>query len=230
MAIGKGWFARLRGDGGAPVTPVPAAVGLRFRREWEPEWRELEEQVDGSLKQIGSAVVSSWEVGAAEVARSLVGTADDREMIARYSDALVPTLDAFQALHKGCPTAFAEGLRAGIADGTLTAATRPLVLLFVGLDGRASAGWEKTVAYLEPLIVRCGNPDEVRAAFLAAPIGASAGRADGILRETLSRLPQAETLTDGVIEAFETTQHAITRDLEFALHAPTRALAAGLRR
>lgn len=186
--------------------------------------------MDGSLKNIGSAVVSSWEVGAAEVARSLVGREDDRALIERYSDALVPTLDAFQGLHKGCSTAFADGLRAGLAEGTLAAATRPLVLLFVGLDGRAAEAWEKTVLYLEPMFALCADAEVVRGAFASAPIGSSAGRADRLLRDTLSRLPAAESLTEGVIEAFETTQHALTRELEFALHAPTRALAVALRR
>lgn len=224
----KDIVSRLRARFGAD-TPIAGPVGMAFTPAMEPEWQELEEQVDAALKQVGSAVVASWEVGAAEIARVIIGLPDERALIERYSDALVPTLSAFQDLHKGCPGAFAEGLRAGRADGTLTSATRPLVMLFSGLDQRAQDGWAKTTEYLEPLFERCRAGTPVRAAFAAAPLAEACRKGESTLRSTLSTLPRAASLDDGVVEAFEAARDAMVRDLEFALHTPTRALAAGLR-
>lgn len=228
MFRSKDLVSRLRARFGAD-TPVSGPVGMAFTPAMEPDWQEVEEQVDAALKQVGSAVVASWEVGAAEIARALIGQPEERALIERYSDALVPTLSAFQDLHKGCPGAFAEGLRAGRADGTLTSATRPLVMLLAGLDRRAEAGWVQTTGYLDPVFARCREPGPVRAAFAAAPLGEACRKGESALRSTLSLLPQAATLEDGVVDAFEVARDAMVRDLEFALHTPTRTLAAALR-
>ena len=193
------------------------------------EWMELEEQVDGYLKKIGASIVGSWEVAAAELARKLVGRPDEKLLIDRFSDGLVPALQPFQDLHKGVPSAFYDGKRDGGAQGTLAAATRPLVVMIAGLDGRAEAGWAKMVEYLGP-IYAVGNQDVARSAMLAAgpKIAVACAASDVVLRERLSKLPQAKTLWDGVCEPFDAYQLALTRELEIEIHRATRGMIAAV--
>ena len=145
---GMGLLTRLKNRLRPPST---STLGDRFTPTLEEAWNELEEQVDAEFKKAGSSVVGAWEVGAAELGRVLVGHADDRGLVERYSDALVPTLQPFQDLHKGIGTAFRAGLAAGRASGRLESATAPLAALMVGLDERAGEGWAKTTRHLQPL-------------------------------------------------------------------------------
>jgi hypothetical protein len=200
-------------------------LGLHFDASQHEEWNELEEQVDGYLKKLGSSIVGSWEVAAAELARKLVGRPDERVLIDRFSDGLVPALAPFQDLHKGISSAMAEGRKAGTAQSSLSAATRPLIVLVAGLDARAQAGWEKTTEYLVP-IYGIGNTEAAREAMTTAGprIAAACASADALLRDQLSRLPQAPSLWVGICEPFDAYQLALTRDLEMEIHAATRGM------
>jgi hypothetical protein len=211
-----------------------AFVGEAWSPTMDEEWEELVEQVDGFTKRVGSSVVGSWEVAAAELARVLIGRPDEKVLIERFSDGLVPALTPFQDLHKNANTAMSDGKRAGNADRTLAAATRPLVMLVHGLDANAVSGWRKTVSYLEPVYEAAPNPAAVATAR-AAMAGAEAAIVKGcrdsevILREQLSQLPRAESLWDGVCEPFDAWQLALTRELEIGLHVATRGMIAALR-
>lgn len=217
---------RLRA-GGAPS----GALGARFTPALEETWRELEEQVDGELRKAGSSVVGAWEVGAAELGRAVVGLPDDKALVERFSDALVPTLQPFQDLHKGLGRAMNEGLRAGLATGTVAAATEPLAGLLVGLDERAGAGWTKTTAHLAPLFARCARPDEARDRFLAGEraLRQACVEADEVWRARLAALPGAPGLWEGLTGAAEAWQLTITRALEIAIDRHAKQLVAGIR-
>ena len=208
--------------------PVPV-VGQQFRPGMHDEWNELEEQVDGYLKKIGASVVGSWEVAAADLARVLVGRPDDKVLLERFSDAIVPALQPFQDLHKAVPGVIVEGRTAGDAAGTLAAATRPLVVMLVGLDVRAEAGWAKTVEYLGPLFA-AGDAERSRLAMASAgpKIAAACRSADTLFREQLARLPQAPRLWDGVCEPFDAYQLALSRELEIEIHRASRGMIAAL--
>jgi hypothetical protein len=218
--------SRLRG---AP--PVSRTLGERFTPADAEVWKELEEQVDAELKKAGSALVGAWEVGAAELGRVVMAQPDDKALIERFSDALVPTQQAFQDLHKGIPTAMAKGLRAGTTAGTFAAATVPLVELLAGLDTRAEAGWTKTTGHLGPLFALCKEPDAARAAFLAGgPALAQACRdADQVWRTKLAALPASPGLWEGMTGAAEGWQLAVTRGVEIAVVRHTKGLVAAIR-
>lgn len=212
-------------------TATTTTLGDRFTPALEEPWNELEEQIDAELKKAGSAVVGAWEVGAAELGRVLVGHADDRALVERYSDALVPTLQPFQDLHKGIGTAMRAGLAAGRASGRLDAATAPLAALMVSLDERVGEGWVKTTHHLRPIFALAARPDEVETRFLAGERALRQGcvDADTVWRARLAALPTAPGLWEGMTGAAEAWQLSVTRSLEIALVAQTRVLVGGLK-
>lgn len=227
--FGRGLVSKIRARFGRGK--AGAAIGRAFTPDMEADWPELEEQVDGSLKKVGSSVVASWEVATTELARLLVGAEGEKAAIERFSDAVVPTLSAFQDLHKGCPSAMQEGLRTGKSTGDLAQAAVPLLKLVAGLDKVAADGWVKTADYLGPIFARTADADGAREAFLlAGPELARACRdADTILRDTLAKMPLAPTLYSGVCDAFDAWQLALTRELEIILDRHTKVLLAAVK-
>ena len=227
MSPVRGLLSRLRNR----ASGAPKVVGMRFAPSMEDDWKELEEQVDAHAKRPGTALVASWEVAASELARCTLGRDDEKTLIDRFSDGLVPALTPFQDIHKGVPSALREGLEAGKRDESMASATRPLVMLVNGLDARVPVGWAKTVEYLDPVYALARDPAAARAAM--APVGdrlAIACRdAEAILRDRLSRLPQAELLWDGVLDPFDAWQLALSREIELGVYAATRGMVAALR-
>lgn len=225
-----GLLTRIRRRlGGAPA--APAALGPHFTPALEETWRELEEQVDAELKKAGASIVSAWEVGAAELGRAVVGRADDKALVERFSDALVPTLQPFQDLHKGIGGAMRDGLAAGLATGSVAAATAPLQGLLTGLDARAADGWGKTTKHLDPLFALCARPDEARDRFRAGerPLRQTCIDADAIWRARLDALPAAPGLWEGLTGAAEAWQLTATRGLEIAIDRHAKGLASAIR-
>lgn len=201
-------------------------IGSAFNAEREKEWDELPEQVDAALKKIGSAIVGSWEVGAAELGRVVIGRPDSQTLIDRYSDSLVPTLAPYQDLHKKCNDAMRDAKKAALKSRRLEDAAGPLLKLVAGVGLKAGEGWGKTTDYLEPIFALCPDPAAARAHFAEGKgmLQESAVRAEGVLRERLAALPQSKTLWDGICDAFDAYQAALSRDLEIGLDVRTRAL------
>lgn len=224
-----GLLTRLRNRLRASSAPV--GLGDCFSPALEETWRALEEQVDAELKKAGSSVVGAWEVGAAELGRVVVGRADDKLLVERFSDALVPTLQPFQDLHKGIGAAMQQGLQAGRLIGTMAAATAPLAALMEGLDARAADGWRKTTKHLEPLFALSARPDEARDRFAAGEraLAQACADADEVWRARLAALPAAPGLWEGLTGAAEGWQLAVTRGLEIAIDRHAKGLVAGIR-
>lgn len=234
MSDRRGLLSRVRnrlaniGIGRKPEGP---GIGPAFPPAYEEEWNELVEQVDNYTQKIGAAVVQTWEVGAAELGRVVIGRADEKTLIERYSDALVPTLTPFQDLHKKCSGAFAKGLAAGNQSNQLKAATAPLVEMVDGLGGRAQEGWEKTVTYLEPLVAMSKDPAATRAKLLAGgqDLDRACRDAQAVLQANLDAMHKKPTLWAGVCDSWDNWQQALVRDVEISLSKVTRALVADLR-
>lgn len=203
-----------------------ARLGAAFTRAHAEEWADLVEQVDNYTQKTGAAIVQSWEVGAAELARAIRGRADEKALIERYSDALVPTLSPFQDLHKQTSSVMAAGLAAGQTAGQTTAATAALNPLVAGLGARAAAGWVKTVDYLEPVLAASADPAATRAALLAHGPRLSAGcdAAGAVLAAELARAPERATLWAAVTDPFDAWQARLVRELEITLTDATRTL------
>lgn len=213
------------------ASPSRAGIGPGFTPAMGEVWKELEEQVDAELKKSGSSIVGAWEVGAAELGRAVIGFDDDRVLVERYSDALVPTLQPFQDLHKGIGTAMHAGLKAGLASGSLAAATAPLARLMEGLDDKAAEGWVKTAAHLEPIVLRSRRPDDTRAQFAAGArtLRQACADADLVWRAKLDALPTAPGLWEGLTGAAEAWQLSITRSLEMGIDRQVKGLVAAVR-
>ncbi|MSQ03351.1 MAG: hypothetical protein EXR71_15905 [Myxococcales bacterium] len=221
----RNWLGRVRERlAGAPEGPP--TVGGRWSPTVATVWAEVEEQVDAQLKRPGSAAVSTWEVCAAELARRTIGEAEEAATLTRFSDALVPLLDALQGPHKALPAAIVAGRHAGESVGTLAAATRPLVLLPSGLDGEVEVAWHKVVAYLDPLFTGGGDPDGCRAVMseVGPRLSRGVAEAEGTLREELSRLPSATDPLQGLLEPFGMWADQVARTLEVEVYTATRAM------
>jgi hypothetical protein len=207
-----------------------ARLGPSFGEGRREEWGELEEQVDAEVKKLGAAVVGAWEVGAAELGRVVVGRADDKALVERFSDALVPTLQPFQDLHKHVAGAMREGLDAGLRADRVDAATAPLVAMVRGLGARAADGWAKTVKHLEPVLAQCPDPAGARAHLGdGASLARACDAAERVLVDRLAAMPEAATLWDGLMGAVEAWQLALSRELEIELCGRAKGLAADLR-
>ncbi len=221
----RNWLGRVRERiAGPPERPL--AVGQSWSPAVATVWGELQEQVDAQLKRPGTAAVSTWEVCSAELARRTIGEEDEVATLTRFSDALVPLLDALQGPHKALPAAIVAGRGAGESVGTLAAATRPLVLLPSGLDAAVEVAWGKVVAYLEPLFAGGSDPDGCRS--LMSEVGPRLARgiaeAEGVLRAELAQLPSATDPLEGLLEPFETWAGLVDRTLEMEVYTATRAM------
>lgn len=224
-----GWLERVRAR--LQGAPRAAFVGSEWSAAVAEVWPELQDQIDAHLRRPGTAAVSTWEVASSELARRLIGEAEERRLIDRFSDGLVPTLDALQGPHKALPAALAEGKRAGESARSLAAATRPLVLLPHGLDAELEAGWAKTVAWMEPVLVASPQPDAARFALAAAGarLAEAAREAEGTLRAELARLPQARAAGPGLIDPFERWGDVLCRAIEVEVFTAARGFIAQTR-
>lgn len=211
--------------------PTATPLGHHLPPDLENIWAELPEQVDAYMKKIGSSIVSSWEVGAAETARRLIGRPDEKRLIERFSDALVPTLAPYQALHKQVPSVMQTALKTVKSNKSLDAAIPELLKLVEGLGDQAAEGWLKTVDYLEPLLALTHVPAQSTMALKAgeAEFKTSALRHAQVLQNRLEALPQASSLFSGICDAFEAYQIGMCRDLEIHLDKQTRLLIKELR-
>jgi hypothetical protein len=221
-----GLFSRLRGR----LQGSRGGVGVGFTPALEKEWEDIPEQVDAFTKKVGSSIVGSWEVGAAELGRAVVGLEQDQVWIDRFSDALVPTLTPYQDLHKkatsACKTALVDAQR----SRRVQALVPPLVGLVVGLGPEAELGWGKTVGYLGPVLELTKRADLAASMLKTGPkLLESARASEQILKEELEKLAEAETLFEGVCDAFEAWQLYLCRELELELDRPVQELVKALK-
>lgn len=210
---------------------APAGIGPGFPSSYAEEWKELEEQVDNYGQRVGAAVVQSWEVGAAELARSIRGLPGEKVLIERFSDALVPTLTPFQDLHKKTAVAMKLGFDQGTSTSQIAAANTALVGLVAGLGTTAADGWTKGVVYLEPVFAVCGEPEGARQAMLAhgPSLQAACDLAERLLVAELAKAPDRASLWVAVTDPFDLWQARLVRELEIAITNATRELAANAR-
>jgi hypothetical protein len=224
----KNRLSRIAGGG---AVAKGAGIGPGFGIAYEEDWNELVEQVDNYTQKVGAAVVQTWEVGAAEMGNAVRGLKEDKAMIERFSDALVPTLTPFQDLHKKCSGAMQQGFGAGVSGNSMAAATRPLVGLVDGLGDRAFEGWTKTATYLEPMFALCRNPEESRDRFLAfgPELAAGCAKAQAVLQQNLDGVPNQPRLWGGICDSFDAWQLALTRELEISMTRAAKELVKDVR-
>jgi len=224
----KGRLSRLTGAG-APA--AAAGIGPGFSPAYEEEWNELVEQVDNYTQKVGAAVVQTWEVGAAELGRVVRGHPQDKTVIERYSDALVPTLTPFQDLHKTCSGAMSRGYAAGAASGRMADATAPQLAMVDGLGEKAFEGWARTAGYLEPVFALAADPGGARERFEASgpELARACASARAVLQRELERVPNQPKLWTGVCDAWDLWQQTLTRELEICMTRAARELVADVR-
>ena len=207
------------------------AIGPGFPLAYKEERAELIEQVDNYGQKVGAAVVQSWEVGAAELGRALQGKPDEKMLIERFSDALVPALTPFQDLHKKTTVAMKLGFDRGSDAGQIAAANLAVASLVEGLGPSAREGWTKSVEYLRPLFETCADGEGARVAMLghAPAMEAACVAAEAVLLAELAKAAGRATLWEAVTEPFDQWQLKLVRELEIAITHATRELVVNVR-
>jgi hypothetical protein len=224
-----GLLNRLRQRIDRRLHPPAPKAGPVWTEQMEKEWEDLPEQVDAALKKLGSAAVGTWEVGAADLGRVLIGQPQERSLMERYSDGLVPTLEPYQELHRRCAGQMQRALVAARAGG-LPALEPEFTGILEGLSGRVDEGWDKTVTWLAPLIALSGHPAELERELRTrgGQLRESAQVNEQKLRERLRVLPQ-ENLYENLCEVWEEYQQDMCRDIEVILDSATQMLVGALR-
>ncbi len=225
-----GLLNRLRQRIDRRLHPPAPKVGAVWTEKMEKDWEDLPEQVDAALKKLGSAAVGAWEVGAADLGRVLIGQPNEKALMERYSDGLVPTLDPYQELHRRCAGQMAAALKAA-RKGGLPALEPELTGILEGLSGRVDEGWDKTVSFLQPLVALTANPAELDRELRTrgGQLRESAQVNEQQLRERLRLLPEAGNIYEGLCEVWEQYQEAMCRDIEVILDSATQMLVGALR-
>jgi hypothetical protein len=100
-----------------------------------------------------------------------------------------------------------------------------------GLGTRASEGWRKTAAYLEPIFDLCADPIGAKARFIegGAEISRACASAQAVLEQLLEGLPGEAKLWDGMCDSWDAWQLALVRELEISITKSARGLVADVR-
>ena len=205
----------------APPPPAKPMVARRYDRQTAEIWSELREQYSLGFQTMASATVASWEVVAAEIhaaTRPRLGS-QAGEIVARFSDALVPTLAPLQAAERATTALWKDGSRTAAATTRIEDAVAPLVKQVQGVGAEIEAGWPKTTEYLAPILdtLAVGRAGRARLEAVGGHMRAGLdSRATEFVR-TLGDLPRAVDFEAAFLDAVETWRHASAQDLEVAL-------------
>lgn len=217
----------------------PPAVGEGFGPGSERAFAQLDDAAEGAFSAVGAAVVSSWEVLLADLARALGQLPAERRarLVERVSDALVPTASPLTHAERPFKAALQGGVKAALRSGRLADATEPLCAHLETLGEPVAAGWGRTTAFMQPVYEALPEPDALRGALaftggeLRAVFDGEAAR----FRAAMEALPAAPALEPALTLAFERWKEGVVRGVEVALYgarsrlveAATRARHAG---
>ncbi len=213
---------------GARKAAAPVGAGLSPGQD--AAFAHLNDTAEGVFQLFAAASVSSWEVLLTDLGRALQGRLDEpvrAELIARTSDALVPTQTPVQGVQRKFAHALATGVKDGLARGRLDAAVGPLVAVLERLPGEVETGWGKTVDYLEPLVAALDRP--ALAEELLVPGGRLAATLAGAAADyaaAIGALPSQPALQPGLDEALLAWQATAARAVEIEIYAAREILVA----
>lgn len=213
----------------------PAQVGEGFGPGSERAFAALDDNAESAFSSVSAAVVSSWEVLLADVARALGPMpAEARgKLVERISDALVPTMSSLQHAERPFREAIKGGVRIALRSGRLQDATDPLVSHLESLGEPFATGWSKTVQYLQPVFEVLPEPDKVRAslAFLGGELRRVFDSEAAAFQRRVGALSRANALEPALFEAMEAWKQGVIRGLEMTLYeARNRLVEAAARR
>lgn len=225
-----GLLNRLRQRIDRRLYPPAPQKGPIWTEQMEKDWEDLPEQVDAAVKKLGSAAVGTWEVGAADLGRVLIGQPNEKTLMDRYSDGLVPTLDPYQELHRRSAAQMQRALVAARAGG-LPALEPEFTGILEGLSGRVDEGWDKTVTWLAPLVALTANPGELDRELRTrgGQLRESAQVNEQRLRERLRALSPEQNIYESLCDIWEDYQQGMCRDIEVILDSATQMLVGALR-
>lgn len=203
---------RIRKAGGGP-----AATG--FGTAQTTAFAKVETDGEAAFQFVGSALVSTWEVGITEIGRALVGKlpeAQRRELVERVSDSLVPLQQPLQQAGHSVGAAVKQGVQAGRLANELGPATGPLVALIEPLSQSVEEGWAKATDYLAPVFEVLPNAEQAQASFAegGAVLGAAFATASATYASDLGALSNSRDLEGDLSQAMQDWQRAVCRAIE----------------
>ena len=188
---------------------------------FEPIWTDVEPYVKEALQSISAAFVASWEVATSTLYR--VGTEkwpaeEVAQLVNRFSDGLVPTLDGLSTVEHQLAITWKQGAN----QGNQLTGRLPLVReLFASLGPKTAAGWLKTIAYLQPIFTRLELEQEVidELQQLGQILEQSLNENVSAFILKLEQLPEGQHLQRDILRVVQEFREASSRSIEIELDA-----------
>ena len=184
----------------------------------------LDEDADSAFKLVGAALVGTWEVAIADIARALdqrLPEAQRTKLVDRISDSLVPVQTPLQDTGRRFRTAIKTGLQAALQSHQLTDATTPLMESLAPLPAAIEEGWLKTTEYLEPVFEVLPDSPAARSAFVETgpALRAMVEKHNAKFNADMAALSQQPELRVALADALDHWRLAVSADLELLLYA-----------
>ena len=146
----------------------------------------------------------------------------------------MPTQGPLQALGRNYRRSLKQGVQKGLQSGQISDATETILAAMTQFPAELSAGWLKTVDYLEPVFTALdpGGASEARFRAGGKELSDLLSSSNAAYAEAMRALPQADDLDRALTDALDTWRAAVVRGLEMTLYDKRTALveAAGRRK
>lgn len=182
-------------------------------------WADLGDEFRGAIQGLNSSLISSWEVILAEVHSAVKATKGQEtatKMVERLSDALVPTIAAFQNADLGSRTAWEESCELAEKSGKLEEAIERVCQVIAPIGPAFAEGWPKTIEYLAPVFeeLAVNAEDQAKLLDMGARVGPALFRKGETYQDDLARLVGSPDLMNGFLDAVEAYKNGGGRVIE----------------
>lgn len=206
---------------------------MAWPTDGSPDWDDLGTHFAYLHQACSSSIVASWEVLAAELHRALLqrGDVDANAVIARLSDALVPTLDPVQDAERTTRTGWPDAVADARSSNRLAVAFGPATGRLARLATELPEGWQKTVDYLGPVYETLDAPHlHDQLASLGRRLGACIADREVLLRAGLASAILEPQPYEAVLAALDEQRMGLQEDIELALGKASDLVLAAARR
>ncbi len=212
-------FRRLRKIAHRILKDADGVVGPGFSDAHTAAFAEVESDAEVAFQLVGSALVSTWEVGITEIGRALMGRLPEderRSHVERISDSLVPLQRPLRQAGQSVGAGVQQGVQAGRLSGELGPATAPLIAILEPLPVAVEEGWASATEYLQPVFDSLPDPPESRVRFAqgGSSLADAFSDAASTYASAMARLAESTDLQRDLAHAMLQWQHAVCRSIE----------------
>ena len=185
-------------------------------------WAELEDEFRGGIQGLNSSLISSWEVALAEIHTTVKGARGQEtatKIVERFSDALVPTLTAFQTADLGSRSVWQESCDLAKKSGKLEEAIEQVCQIIPPIGPTFAEGWPKTIDYLAPVFeeLDVSAGDQAKLLEIGTRVGPALSEKGEIYQDDLARLVGCPDLMNSFLDAVDAYKNGGGRVIEVEL-------------